>query len=131
EGEADPIPAARAGLPAVRHRTSGGACRSAQQDSKWPADDVGESRSHVRAQREPEVCRVEGDCSVDVLDHVPNVDRTLCHYKKLPAPNRPRVTALSGTGTAGSRGRGPRASAIPGTGTRPRPERASPGPPAA
>src|SRR2546428_6252338 len=129
DDEVDAVPAARAGPRAVRHRTSGGACWTAQQDAKWPADDVGESRSHVRAQGEPEVRRVEGDRGVDVLDHVPNVDRTVCHDKKLPAPNLRCVTAPSRTETAGSLGRETRASAIPGTVRRPSPDRLLPGPP--
>src|SRR5207247_8170234 len=104
DDEVDAVPAARAGLPAVWHRTAGRACRTAQQDAKWPADDVGERRSHVRAQCEPEVRRVERDRGVDVLDHVANIDRALCHDKRLPAPNRPCVTSPSGTGTDGPRG---------------------------
>jgi len=82
DDEVDPVPSARTGLATVRHRTTRRALGPAQQDAKRSADDVGEGRSHVRTQREPEMRRVEGDRRLDIVDHVPNVDRALGHDAK-------------------------------------------------
>src|SRR5215218_5596448 len=79
DDEMDSIPAAGAGLAAVRHRAPGRALWSGEEQSKVPAAYVGERRRRARQDVEPEMLGVEGDRFVDVIDHVTDVHRVVSH----------------------------------------------------
>src|SRR2546430_10036552 len=66
DDEVDAVPSARSWLTSIRHRTTGGALRSAQQEPERPTDDIGECRSRIRADGESEMRRIEGDRGLDV-----------------------------------------------------------------
>src|SRR5690348_10936644 len=59
--EVDPVPPARRGHPAVRHRPTRGALRSGQQQAQVAALHIGEGRQELRVQLEAEVGGVEVD----------------------------------------------------------------------
>ena len=94
DDEMDAVPSARCGLAAVGHRAACRALRSAQQQTQITADDVREGRRGIRAQRETEMRRVEGDRRLDVVDHVANIDSRLGHYEKLAGLDSRRVLAV-------------------------------------
>ena len=73
-----------AGRAAVGHRPSGRARRPAEQQAQVAADDVGERRRGVRAQREAEVGGVEVDGGLDVVDHVADVHELVRHVRSPP-----------------------------------------------
>src|SRR5262245_18769572 len=78
DDQVDPVPAARAGLDPVGHRSPGGARPSAQEQLEAAAHDVREGRK-VRADTEAEVRGVEADGRIDVVDHVADADQILRH----------------------------------------------------
>src|SRR5439155_23939491 len=68
------VPAARSGLPAVRHGPSGRAGPPAEQEPKAAAGDVGEGGGGAGEEGEAEVSGVEGDGGIDIVDHVTDID---------------------------------------------------------
>lgn len=79
DNELDPVPAAGARLPTVRHGAPGRAGGSAKEQPKIISGNIGKCRPSLREESEAQMSRVEGDCGIDVVDHVGNVDP--CHRR--------------------------------------------------
>src|SRR5262245_38019955 len=68
------IPTAGAGLATVGHRPTGRACRTAEQQSKITARDLGKGRQSLGDERKTEVRCIEREGGLDVIDHVTYMD---------------------------------------------------------
>jgi len=55
-----------------------------QQQSQIASRNASEARCRMHIDLEPERCRVEANCGIDIIDDVANADRhdrLLCHYR--------------------------------------------------
>src|SRR4051794_32383209 len=73
------IPPAGHGLSPVRKRSACRALRAAQQQPQVASRNVGEGRQCARENTEPQMCGVEGDRGLHVIDDVADADQR--HWK--------------------------------------------------
>src|SRR3954463_909190 len=87
DDEVDAVPASRLWRSAIGHRPPGRTLRAGEQQPQVAAHDVGERGRRVRSHREAEMGGVEVDGSLDVVDHVADVDELFRHVR---SPRLPR-----------------------------------------